>query len=658
MSGVLGLYHLNGAPATPPQLVDMASLLARRGPERTSTWHRGPVGLGHTLLATTPEAVHERLPLEHGSSGCVITADVRLDNREELLAALDLRARSTPPGDAEILLAAYLAWGPACPERLLGDFAFAIWDPRAQVLFCARDPFGMKPFCFHHAPGKLFAFASEPRAILVLPEVPYRINQGRIADFLVPHLEGIDHTSTFFEEVFRLPPAHTLSVTPDGMRHHRYWTLEPGPELRLSSDEAYAEAFREVFTEAVRSRLRSAGRVGSMLSGGMDSGSVAAVAGALLADAAGPPLVTVSGVAPDRTGCVETRSIQAAIRMRGLAPQTIGHPEISRFDPELSRDGWNLDEPFDNHATLVRVMYLAADRQGANVLLDGASGDVVLADGSVVARLIRSGRLRAAWRETAGQSRFYGAPHTPMRLLLPELRTAVTPNVARRIRRRAIGILPSRARVRATLRQSVISPEFADRVALADRLRAAALNWPTDLPASYAAERAHAITHPYVAAARERYDRVASAAGVEPRDPFLDRRLVAFCLSLPPEQRLRGGWPKAILRQAMAGRIPDQVRWRRGKEHLGWAFTRSFVETTRPRLDRELEAGWDILAPYVDTGLVRQAYSAYVSPVGSGNLASIYDAAQLAAWLRRHLTRPRPEAGESRHADLETTNRS
>ena len=163
-------------------------------------------------------------------------------------------------GDAGLALAAYLEWGEGCVEHFLGDFAFAVWDPRHRRLFCARDHMGMRQLIYHHSPGRFFAFATEPRAILVLPQVPYRINEARIADYLVEELEGIDKTSTFFEEVYRLPPAHTLTVTPEGMRQRRYWALEAGPELRLASDDEYAEAFLEVFTEAVRCRLARSAR--------------------------------------------------------------------------------------------------------------------------------------------------------------------------------------------------------------------------------------------------------------------------------------------------------------------------------------------------------------------------------------------------------------
>ena len=118
----------------------MTAMLKRRGPDADRRWNNGPVGLGHTLLSTTPQLFIEPQPIEHPETGCVITADVRLDNREELIAALDIHR--DPVGDAEIILGAYLKWGADCPNHLLGDFAFAIWDPRHKRVFCARDHSG------------------------------------------------------------------------------------------------------------------------------------------------------------------------------------------------------------------------------------------------------------------------------------------------------------------------------------------------------------------------------------------------------------------------------------------------------------------------------------------------------------------------------------
>lgn len=629
MSGIFGLFNQDGAPVSRGELTDMASLLERRGPDGTGLWNAGCAGLGHTLLATTPELVFERQPRRDPATGCVITADVRLDNRDELLAALGLGDRAAVIGDAGLILAAYLAWGESCPARFLGDFAFAIWDPRHRALFCARDQFGMRPFYYHHTPGRFLVFASEPKAILVLPQTPYRINEGRIADFLVSELEGIDKTSTFFEEVYRLPPAHTLTVTPDRMTQRRYWTLEPGPELRLASNEAYAEAFLDVFREAVRCRLRSAGQVGSMLSGGMDSGSVVAVARELLAEEGRGPLPTFCAVGPDPETCVETRTIHEALTMDGLEPHLVNHAELQEWLPELEELTWNLEEPFDAHMTLVRTVYLAAHRQGIKLLLDGVAGDVVLGEGSYLARLLRRGRWRTAYREAVAQNRFWGGAYPPWRALYQAARSAFVPQSVRRV----LAPLRARQRVRRNVRDSAICPRFARRIRLAERLDTLDGHGSAGASVPYGVERARAIEHPYLTVGRERYDRVASAVAVEPRDPFLDRRVVHFCLSLPGGQRLADGWPKVVLRRAMAGRLPDAVRWRRGKEHLGWAFTKNLRTFARPSIGASMEMVLESTTAFVVAESLRRPDISALRSCDWDDLEEVSEAIALGSWL-------------------------
>jgi asparagine synthase (glutamine-hydrolysing) len=639
MSGIFGIFNQDGAPVPAGDLNAMASLLTRRGPDGTGIWNEASVGLGHTLLATTPELVFERQPWRHIGSGCTITADVRLDNRAELLSALGLTDRAGVTGDAELIVAAYLAWGERCLDRLLGDFAFAIWDPSQHRLFCARDQFGMRPLYYHHSPGRFLVFASEPRAMLALPQVPYRINEGRIADFLVSQLEGIDKTSTFFEEVFRLPPAHALSVTPEGVREWRYWALEPGPELRLATDQDYAEAFLEVFTEAVRCRLRSAGPVGSMLSGGMDSGSVTAIARTILAEAGQGPLPTFSAVGPDPEVCVETRTIHAALTMDGLDPHLVSFTDLDPLMPGLAASTWDVDEPFDIWMTLIRAMYLAAHARGIKVVLDGVGGDVILSEGSYIARLLGAGHWWTAWRETAGQRAFWGNGYSVWRELGRSTRTAFTPTWLRRWAR--AHPLRARRRLRDNLRHSLIHPDFAARVGLSGRLRALDAHADRGGPLfSHARERARAIEHPYLTVGRERYDRVASAVAVEPRDPFLDRRVVAFCLSLPDDQTMQRGWPKAVLRRAMAGKLPDAVRWRRGKEHLGWDFTQALMARMKERMYVDIPANEHKVFPYVNADMVRHVTRAYLDDGQAEAAPGCYEAAQLAAWLQRHSNGP------------------
>ena len=160
MSSIAGVYLLDGSPVDPDRLKRMNDRLSHRGPDGSGLWCEGSVGLGHQMLWTTPESLHEKLPLE--ADGLVITADARVDNREELLPELGLREDVS---DSEVILETYRKWGRNCVDRLLGDFAFVVWDKAKGELFCARDHMGVKPFYYYHEPGKIFAFATEIKAL-------------------------------------------------------------------------------------------------------------------------------------------------------------------------------------------------------------------------------------------------------------------------------------------------------------------------------------------------------------------------------------------------------------------------------------------------------------------------------------------------------------
>jgi asparagine synthase (glutamine-hydrolysing) len=560
VSGLCGLVRLDGGAASEEQLAPIWSALAHRGPDGGSCWSGGAAALGFRLLATTPEAKLEQLPLRHAASGHVIVADARLDNREELAAALGTDQRGK--GDGELILLAHLKWGDEARLHLLGDFAYAIWDERRQRLVCVRDPVGMRQLHYAHLPGKLFAFATDEQALLRHPHIPVRLNEVRVADFLAD-LEGADLTSTFHVDVLRLPPAHRLTLEGSRLQLGRYWSLEPPEILWLRSDEEYEGALLSVFRQAVSARLRGDGPVGAMLSGGLDSSSVVAVASQL----PGGPLPVFSAVDGEEQPGKETQMIRRVQSLAGLLPFEVT-PAGEVADENLLTDlaGSN---PFDGHMSLLAAVYALASRQGCKVVLDGVSADVVLAHRNVGARLLRSNRWRDAWAYSTEQHAFWGGGPIPAVVFLGALRAAYLPDWARMARRNA-----DRALRWIAPRERLARSDFARRVDLAGRYDLFARSSPSPrLP--YAHDRALGVTHPNLVVARERYDRVAARSGVEPRDPFLDLRLIRLALSLPPEQLVRNGTTKHILRRAMKGLLPGDVRWRRGKEHLGPQFTRA-----------------------------------------------------------------------------------
>ena len=629
MSGICGLFNLDDAPVANSELRAMTSMLERRGPERTGAWRDGPCGLGHTLLATTPELQFERQPFTHDETGCVITADVRLDNRVELLGTLGLSERCESIGDAELILRAYLEWDAACVDRLLGDFAFAIQDPRRQTLFCARDHFGVRPFYFHHSPRQRFVFASDARAILVLPQVPYQVDEGRVADYLVPELEWIDYTSTFYEGVFRLPPGNKVTVTASGLNIVEYWRPVPRPDPGPMSDDDYAQGFLEVFSKAVEARLRVPdGRVGSMLSGGMDSGSVVAIGKEIFSARNEAPLPTFSGVRYKDTDCSESRRIYAALDMPSISP-TLVHPDalLDQYEALIT----DIEEPFDGEFTILKAIYLAAHQQGQRVVLDGGAGDVVLGDGTYIVRLIRQGQLKLAMAEIAGVNKFWGGGPLVSDLLRYG-RAAVVPEfVKKRIR-------PSLQRRRAAsfVNETMICRDYATRVNIAGRYERMREIFPGNWTPDYATERSNAIL-PNVTGGRERYARLAAGMATESRDPFLDKRVIDFCSRLPGRARLRNGWPKMILRELMADRLPDKVRWARGKPHIGWLFNAAVTRQAIERGSLDLNTLQDGLRGYVDAEALTKAWREFNDSVDTQHLHSAH---MLLIWLRETVNRP------------------
>lgn len=643
MSGIGCVWHLNGAAIDPADLQAMATVLTRRGPDGAGVQVQDGIGLVHTRLATTPGHEAERQPLVHAATGCVITADVRLDNRDELLGLLGCRDRAADISDAALVLEAYLRWDVDSASRLRGDFAFALWDPRVQRVFAARDHFGLRPLYYHHAAGRVLALASEPKAILVLEQVPYRINEGRVADYLVSELEGIDQTSTFFEDVLRLPPAHVLLVDRHGLTVKAYWSLTPGPLLRLSSDAEYADAFLDVFGPAVHDRLRTTGSVGAMLSGGMDSGSVVAVAREQLAAAGRPALQSFSATspAPQSDQCVETQSIHAAMQMSHLNARELHYGQLAEYQDDLERLHGTLDEPFDGSMVIPRLMYLMARRAGVNVVFDGATGDVVLGQATHLARLVRAFRWGRAIREARGQELFWRGGYPAWRELYYAARSAATTDWMRTKRAQVTRDRRALQRAANALQRTLIGHELAERVHLSDRFRDSDHGANTTARGSYGLDCARALLDPQLTAGRERYGRVASALGIEARDPFLDLRVVDLVLRLPGSQKLRDGWPKFILRSSMAGKLPDAVRWRRGKEHLGWDFTRALMEGTVAVLRERLDTNLQSLAPFVNMDALIQARDAYFIRGELAHAEHLNEVSLLGEWLRSNADRPR-----------------
>ncbi len=632
MSGIAGICSLDGKPVESDDLKRMVKTLSCRGPDGSGIWNEGPIGLGHAMLQTTPESLHETLPAKNGRGDLSITSDARLDNRDKLISELGTaRPSSAEITDSDLILAAYQKWGKDCPKRLLGDFAFAIWDSRRQMLFCARDHFGVKPFYYYRS-DRLFVFASEIKALLCLGQVPRHLNEGRVADFLVQELEGIDQSCTFYEDLLRLPPAQFMTVDQAGTTSQSYWSLDPMGEIHYGSDDEYVEAFREVFTEALRCRLRCGSTVGVTLSGGLDSSSIVGVSRQLMSENGQQRLSTYSAVSDNGDSCAETRFINQVLDLGEFESHRVQAGQLSDYLSDLRHLRTHTDDPFDlSTMTLMQTVYIAARNQGAKVLLDGVDGDTVTSHGTAyLAYLLRAGSWRTAVSEALGATHFYRHYYSFSELLYGNSRAAFTPQVLRRLRRS----LGPRTGFKDAIRNTFIRPQFARRMGLLQRLETLRSHGRTALFESLREEYANTLKQPYLTAGLERYDRVAAAYSVEPRHPFFDKRLVEFCMALPWQQKRRRGWTKTILRRAMGGILPESLCWRRGWEDLGWNFTQSWIALERKLLKRVILDDLEEVSEYVDVSAVRRSYQGYLSGRDDDE-EKLWQLAQLLLWLRR-----------------------
>jgi asparagine synthase (glutamine-hydrolysing) len=629
MSGICGLYYRDEKPAEGAALSAMLEKISHRGPDARQVWRDGSVGFGQCMLHTTPESIHERLPSVTPDGSLAITADARIDNRAELISALDLTSADVP--DSALILAGYQKWGEECPTRLIGDFAFAIWDRRRQTVFCACDPVGVRSFYYYETAG-IFAFASEIKALLVLSEVPCRLNELRVAEYLVTLFE--DRAGTFYEGIRRLPGACTMTVMRERSAVRQYWALDPKRELRLHSDQEYVEAFRELFSEAVRCRTRSAFPVGAALSGGLDSSSIACLA----RNQCGGPIRTFSLVFPDLPSedlrVIDERSqIQSVLDTGGFEPHFIRADRLSPLG-QIDRIHFHLDHAnFAPNLYLHWAMYDAARANGVRIFLDGFDGDATVSHGfERLTELAQRLRWRAAWREAAllSQNQLNGI--RPARIVKEYCVKPLVPRWAylgwhflRGRRREAFG------------RNILISAPFKRRTGIERRARTL-LRAQSAWSLTRTAREIHwmTINQALYAYTLEIADKATAAFSVEARYPFFDRRVMEFCLALPPRQKLGAGWNRWILRRAMTGILPPEIQWRRNKGNLSPNFHRRLLDFERDNLERVVLGDFGPIAPYVDRDAMRAAYTEYQrSHVRTqGESIQLFAAVNLALWLR------------------------
>jgi asparagine synthase (glutamine-hydrolysing) len=531
VSGICGAVGLHGPPDA-HRVERMTSWLARRGPDGRGTWHGARAAFGHALLDTTDFTVRDEQPCTLDGAQWVV-ADARLDGRAELLHAL---AGAGEPArrdatDAQLLLHAWRAWGEDCPAKLVGDFAFAVWDEARQVLFCARDHLGVKPFFYAHS-GGAFVFASALDCLRREGGVADALDELAIADFLLFEVSQ-EPGATVFAAIRRLPPAHSIAVSASGTRIRRYWEVPMAQLAPARPDGEWLEEFDALLQAAVADRIGPS-RVSVLMSGGLDSPAMASVA-----QRRGARVHAFTSVYDRMFADDERHYSSLAARFMGIPIRHRAADDYALFE-NYAALAFHFPEPA-NAPFAAADLDLYADAAGhSRVSLTGWDGDTLLAESP-----------RPYFAALAAQRRWRALLGAMARFALDNPASA-SRSVWLRVRRRA------HVAAQAPAFPTWLNDDFVARLRLHERWEdAVQARGPRDALRPYA----HRILLQMqkLASFFEAVDASRTGVALEMRHPMFDLRLLRFCLALPTVP-----WciDKAILRRWLRGRLPEAVRRR------------------------------------------------------------------------------------------------
>lgn len=658
MSRIGGIVRKNGHDSNEAIARSLLSILRDRGPDSEGVWTATDVSLCHASLQTTPEAKLEEQPTSNRRDTTVCTADIRIDNRDKLVKRLHLTdGGQYRLSDPEILLEAYKEWGLELTQYLIGDFSFAIWDVSRKRLFCSRDAMGIRPF--YYCKDDSFLFSSEVKPLLENSKKHKRgTNEDKIFSYLRGELRF--EKSTFYDNIYRLLPGHSMVVNIDGrVCEWQYWSPENDlSPLKLKDDREYEEAFREVFKKSVSSCLRSSSKVGFMLSGGLDSSAV--LRGALEFKGGTSPddCVVYSGVYPSYTDestlIDESTYIKDVIKKYNIRKRNIISDKISPINGV--EDVLKIkSEPFQarGHYRMWEIGKKSV-KDDVNVMMSGMGGDVVVGYGYEHINMLASNKMWGEFSRVASnlerncrkEDLEYSEEKVFYRFGLSAIVKLVQEGRIRKALSSFAGVISNMNVRKARFLRKLIWRSIPFRMRNGLPLTGSedydiAQGKPVmhddedtnDGPDSWMRSRIKGLRDSALLEAMESVDPLMSHHRVEARHPFCDRRVVEFCLSVPPDQRIKGGWPRSLLRRAMGHHLPKSVARRLSKGQLGAAIARNLLKFESEKIEHVLQD--EGIAPYVDKKAARQAYQRLQqSPSLGGDAERLIRCIILSMWLQ------------------------
>jgi asparagine synthase (glutamine-hydrolysing) len=553
VSGLGAILNLDGSPVPPYEVERMTNVLKPYGSYRQKTLVRGNAAFVFCLDNLLPEDIYERQPLLLAHR-FVLLFDGRIDNRSELGDILNISTGDLlSMSDSVIALRLFDRWGERAFEQIVGVFAIIITDLQDGGMLCARDHLGLRVLHYHRSATR-FAVATVPEALFALSWVPRILNKEKLADTLVSR--GLDGETTNFQEIFRVPPGHTIRVCGTSLSKHQFWDPEAIADIRFKSDHDYVEIFKERLNDAVNASLRSRRAPCATITGGLDSSSIAVIAADMLA-AKGERLNTFTAVPEaefarkelpwryfDETPYVRTiaevnKNILPHFIRQDRQPICEQIAEVIRMS-ELPGGTLNCLWAVD--------IFAAARSAGHNVMLGGEMGNLTMSyhGMGLFTGLLLTGR----WLQLFVELWFSGDRwrHRVRNKMIAPLIPA--PLFRRYKQWRHRGNQPWHD-------ISLIRPEFAAQTGIIDR--AAREGMPYDMPPIRDSKLSRVKDFRAFYEVADWFAKVRANFQVDIRTPAFDRRLVEFCIGIPPDQYLRKGRDRWLIRRAMGGRLPDSI---------------------------------------------------------------------------------------------------
>lgn len=612
MCGIAGIFRFDGGIVDEKLLEEMGERLAHRGPDGKGICLEQELGFLHRRLKIIDLSENARQPMTDCRGNLTISFNGEVYNYLELRKELEgngffFRSES----DTEVVLASYARWGVECVRKFNGMFAFALWDRQQRKLFCARDRLGVKPF-YYHLNSKRFAFASEIKCLLSLPDVPVEANWKLIKDYLLLGL--VDHTTeTFFAGIQKLESATRLIADSSGIRKERYWNFEVNDTVRANgSIQREAEGFREILIDAIRLRLRSDVPVGTCLSGGIDSSSIVCLIHALISprhkERIGEYQKTFSAVSETRA-LDERPFIRLVTASTGAEEHSI-FPVAAQFLEELDGLLWHQEEPFSSSSVYAQwCVFRRAAQAGVKVVLDGQGADEQLCGYRKFSYFyLRHLFSRRAYSTLLKESLFF----------LDNLSFFTGIDARHSLRYFGPGLCLGGI-------SKIIRPE-----AFPPAENQNDIGWNGSL-----ARRIKLDMTRFSLPSLLRYeDKNSMAFSIESRTPFLDYRLVEYLAHLPLSLKIRNGWTKFILRQSMKGIIPEKIRRRRGKLAFDTPQDAWLKKELRVHLNETFSDN-GFISSLLHTGRLSQEFDTFCSGISrvSGNF--FFRAFLLQRWSQR-----------------------